>query len=390
MRGVGVLCVIGAHSVGPYVSRPLPGLLWPIYEPAAGLWEADPAHGPAPGITDLVFWIIRAFTVPMFFFVAGLMGHQALERHGAREFIRSRARKVGSALFAGFFLVMPVVYVIWVWGWVRYGYAAWEHLRHFHFGPAVQQNLHGFGHLWYLWYLLLMCAAAAGVWRVFEQRKNKNSGSAAFTFGSALLAACVLVPLGTLSETAVRVFENGYVPRAGFFLFHAVFFAWGMASSRGLLRRDSAARVLWVRLAPITSMTGFVCAVWMLVVLHPALHIRQNEPPPVELSSTDQWRVGVLAAVSGVMLVMGVVGTCLSGRGGRLSGRLAGLGRASMWVYITHMPWVGLAAVAMFGLRMPGELKAGIAFFFALAMALVTRRMFARTRVGAWLGASAL
>lgn len=422
VRGVGVLCVVAAHSVGAYVSRPLPGLLWPVYEPVHALWQGEAASGPAPGVTDFVFWTIRAFTVPMFFFVAGVFAWRGLERDGAMGFLRSRVKKLGVALLAGILLVMPLVYVVWVWGWVRYGYAAWEHLRHFHFGPAVQQNLHGFGHLWYLWYLLLMCVGAAGIRGVWTRRKGgnaeENSGkdgraegartfsggsrsrtnlSAFPAFGSLLLVVGVLVPVAAFMPTAVRVFENGYVPRVGFFVFHAVFFVWGCAASRVMLVRGSAARralaIGWMPMVVI----GCLCAVSMLRVLYPALHVKQNEPPPEVLGTKEQWRGGVMAAVSAVALVLGVVGVCerwVRGSTGpspraamNLWHGIAHLGRGSMWVYVTHMPWVGVAVVAMFGLRAPGEVKACVAFAFALGMAVVTRRVFRGTRVGAWLGA---
>jgi hypothetical protein len=141
----------------------------------------------------------------------------------------------------------------------------------------------------------------------------------------------------------------------------------------------------------------------MLRTLHPALHIKQNEPPPEMLPTRERWIVGVLAAVAGVAMVMGVVGACVRvSRGGTGTASratpylwhsglwhryLSHLGRASLWVYVTHLPWVGLAAVVMFGLRVPGDVKALAAFVFALTMSMLTCRLFTGTRVGRWLGA---
>ncbi len=382
-RGIGVLCVVAAHSVGPYVARPLPGLLWPVYEPVRGLWEYKATHGSGPGVTDLVFWIIRAFTVPMFFFIAGVFTARALGQSAPGAFARSRARRLGWTLLAAYFLVMPLVYVIWTWGWVRYGYAAWEHLLHFHFGPAVQQNFHGFGHLWYLWYLLLISVAAAGVHRLWPRALKP-----ATAFGPAFLAACALAPVAALLPTAVARFENGYIPRVGFLVFHAVFFAWGCRMSGALLAPGSRPRHVWGALSPLLIITGVVCAVAMLRTLAPALHIRQNQPPPVTLSTEAEWIVGACAAVAGVTLAMGVIGACLRwADAGRPSTAISALGRASLWVYVTHLPWVGLSAVALYSLPLPGEFKACIAFFFALGMSLLSRRILAGTRVGRWLGA---
>ncbi|HEX2839040.1 MAG TPA: acyltransferase [Phycisphaerales bacterium] len=382
-RGIGVLCVIAAHSAGPYVARPLPGLLWPVYEPVRGLWEYEAPRGNGPGVTDLVFWIIRAFTVPMFFFIAGVFTARALGQSAPGAFARSRAGRLGWTLLAAYFLVMPLVYVIWTWGWVRYGYAAWEHLLHFHFGPAVQQNFHGFGHLWYLWYLLLISVAAAGVHRPWPRALKP-----ATAFGPAFLAICALAPVAALLPTAVARFENGYIPRVGFMVFHAVFFAWGCRMSGALLAPGSRPRRVWGALSPLLIITGVVCVVAMVRTLAPALHILQNQPPPVTLSTEAAWIVGACAAVAGVTLAMGVIGACLRwADAGRPSTAIAALGRASLWVYVTHLPWVGLSAVALYSLPLPGELKACVAFVFALEMSLLSRRLIAGTRVGQWLGA---
>lgn len=382
-RGVGILCVIAAHSVGPYVARPLPGLLWPVYEPVHGFWEYESPRGGGPGATDLVFWLIRSFTVPLFFFIAGVFTARTLDRHTPGVFARSRAQRLGVTLVAAYFLVMPLVYVIWTWGWVRYGYAAWEHLLHFHFGPAVQQNFHGFGHLWYLWYLLLISVAAAGVARVLPRPLKP-----ATALGPAFLAVCALAPIAALLPTAVARFENGYIPRAGFLAFHAVFFAWGCRMSAPLLSPGSRPRHIWGALSPPLIITGVVCATVMIRILAPALHIRQNQPPPVTLTADGAWSVGVCAAVAGVTLVMGVMGACLRwADAGRPSNALAALGRGSLWVYVTHLPWIGLSAVLLYRLPLPGGLKAFLAFGVALGMSLLSRRILAGTRVGRWLGA---
>lgn len=382
-RGIGVLCVLAAHSVGPYVARPLPGLLWPVYEPVRGLWEYEAPRGGGPGVTDLVFWIIRAFTVPMFFFIAGVFTARALTQHTPGTFARSRGRRLGLTLLAAYFLLMPLVYVIWTWGWVRYGYAAWEHLRHFRFGPAVQQNFHGFGHLWYLWYLLLISVAAAAVCRLLP--RSSKPGTA---FGPAILAACALAPIAALLPTAVTRFQNGFIPQVGFFLFHAVFFAWGCRMSAPLLARDSRPRRVWGALSPLLIITGVVCAVAMIRILAPALHILQNQPPPMMLTTAEAWWVGGCAAIAGVTLVVGVVGACLRwADAGRPAVATTALGRASLWVYVTHLPWIGLSAVALYGVPVPGQLKACAAFLFALGMSLLSRRMLAGTPIGRWLGA---
>ncbi|MFO0832878.1 MAG: acyltransferase family protein [Phycisphaerales bacterium] len=394
-RGAGVLCVIAAHSVGPYLSRPLPGLLWPVYEPAPGLWQpTDPSQGPAPAPTDVLFWLIRAFTVPLFFFIAGLFAAQSMSREGPRAFLRSRLQRLGAPLLAGYFLVMPLVYVVWVWGWVRFGYAAWEHLRHMRFGPAVQPNLHGFGHLWYLWYLLLMCTGAAA-WTLIAPAKpppppdaaaHQDTRAALRVLAPAALALLVLVPVAALLPTAVQVFQNGFFPRAGFFLFHAMFFMWGWAASAPMLDPHSAPRRWTARLSPLLIIAGALCALQMLWTLFPALHIHQNQPPPTLLTPKERWRVGVLASGAALLLVPGVVGTA-SALAHRAPAWLPALGRRSLWVYTTHMPWVGLVAVALFKVPLPAELKAAAAFAAALAMSLLTRRVFSATAVGRWLGA---
>src|SRR5262249_926121 len=147
---------------------------------------------------------------------------RSLANTTGRAFAAARLRRIGVPLLAACLFVMPLIYLAWTWGWVRFGYASWEHLWHFHFGPAVQQNLHGFGHLWLLLSLLLFSLPAA----LCRPLVRRAANTTACRWSTPVVGA-LLVPICVFPPTAVTRFENAYLPVLGFFLYHLVFFAWG-------------------------------------------------------------------------------------------------------------------------------------------------------------------
>ena len=386
LRGVAILCVVAAHSVGPYVSRPLPGLLWPVYEPARPLMAGTEGL-PGPAITDFVFWTIRTFTVPLFFFIAGAFGAKSLAHTDPRVFARTRLARLLPALLLGLAWMVVVMYPIWAWGWVKFGYAAPGHILHAHFGPAVQRNLHGFGHLWYLWYLILLTCALAWSWPLLRRavehpRVPALALRAPVAIGALLI---LLTPVAAFLPDAVFVFDNSYIPTPGFFLFHAVFFVWGAVASRPLLDAQSPARRTLGNIAPILLITGAIIAVVLTRLITPAMHVMQNQDPPLVPGLQDRLRVGTCAAFGAGAFILGLVGLFTLWQ--RPPAWLSALGRISLWVYITHLAWVGLAAVLLFRVQIPSEAKAACAFAFSLAVTLTTRALLTRTRIGKWMGA---
>lgn len=140
------------HALIPYMAVPVPHLLWPVREPQAL----------SMGI-DATYWWIHGFRVQMFFIIVGIFAATTLRSRTVREFLVRRLQRLGVPLLLGTALLLPVMYLVWAWGWVRMGVATPSNIMHIRFGHGMQQDLYGFAHLWFLYFLVLFSIVAACV-----------------------------------------------------------------------------------------------------------------------------------------------------------------------------------------------------------------------------------
>jgi peptidoglycan/LPS O-acetylase OafA/YrhL len=352
VRAIACVMVVALHACVAYLSHPLPGLLWPVQE------------GAPTSRFDEAFWLLRALSVPVMALLAGLFAARALDVRTPAGFLRERFRRVGGALLIGLG-VLVAMYLVWSWGWVRRGWASWEHVPHVRFGPAVQPNLYGLAHLWYLEYLLIWCAMHAAVvwgWRRVRTASSHRAGDRnaprdAFARSAWVLALAALVTIVVwVWPGAVTLFQNGVVPDPDLFLFHAPFFVAGAWLQR-LSSTAARARGADATLRECTPAWW----VWLLGALlaSPAMldGLRQfvgatlggQAPPSERTRLITAIATGIVAACG----VGGLLGACarladaLAHRH-RAASAVAWLGRASLWVYLTHLVFQGAACVLLF------------------------------------------
>lgn len=373
VKGIAMLAVLVIHATGPYLSYPLPGLLWPVWEPAF-----SPAFRQATGVVvlDLLFWITRSFAVPLFCFVAGVFAAKSLASSAPRPFIKARFRRLGVPLLAGTLIVLPVMYVIWASGWVRFGWAAWEHLPKGHFGPAVQPHLFGFGHLWYLWYVLLYSVLIAAAWPGVRLVRSYSVGTLA-----PFVAILGIAVVGIFPKAVVQ-FTNSYIPEPGFFLYHLLFFAWGVLTSRRALDRGVSGGVT---LAVFLGVFGLVASWVLTTAVEPQMLQQANGVIPELPASNRRLWIALASPWPAVSFILATLAIS------RLASAqwLCRIGRGSLWIYTTHLVWIGLSVLCLYLVAIPPECKALIALAAGLFGPMATARLVGRVRAGRWLGASA-
>ncbi len=383
LRGVALLAVVALHACGPYLSRPLPGLLWPVSEKAATTLPM----GERVAFTDAVFWACRAFAVPLFCFVAGALSIRSLAAAGPAAFARRRAARLGPPLLAGTLIVLPLMYAIWCAGWVRMGWTTWPRAAQFRLDPALRRGTLGLAHYWYLWYTLLYSLILAGAWRFLAPGRPRSAPArppppeiACGLLVVALGGACVWA-----MPSSLLVFVNGYVPAPGFFLYHGLFFLWGALSAQGATERLAPHRTVPPRVWPATGLTlaGVACSAALPALAAPVMLTLANQPPPTTATDTHRLAAGACATLAAVLMISGLSRLLHAGP----PRWVCGLGRASLWLYATHLPWVGLAAVLLSGVSLPPEAKAAAAFIAGLGLPLLTHGPAGRWRAGRWLGA---
>jgi hypothetical protein len=359
--------------------RPVPGLLWPVQEP------------PAPDdrlawLCDGLFHLSRVIAVPMATVVAGFVAARALERHSRREFLLDRWKRLGRPLLLCIPLVLVPMYLIWAWGWIKRGWAAPEHILHVRFGPAVQPNLYGIAHLWYLQYMLVYVLLLTGTWPLIERLRATRAGLRAINvlshpFVAPLLLAALLTPLLNRWPTSILRFHNGFVPEPGQFFKHLLLLLAGVLMAISTREASSPTRTTltdrtrgWWLLGPIA-----LAGVWALLSsLHKGL-----KPAGDELLQVAAFASITIAA--GVWAVLGLLAraTLLLERA---QASIRWLAEASLWVYLVHLIPQGLCVVLLYQSKVPSQIKLLLVLLAGLVIPLATWRWMRITRLGALLG----
>ena len=321
-----MLLVVALHAAVPYLAAPVPRLVWAVRD---GAWGR---------VLDGVFWACRGVAVPAFLVMAGMVAAGAIARRGPGSFAWSRLRRVGGALAAGLVTVLPVVYLVWLWGLTRTGRARPRHVLHGRFERGIEPELYGFAHLWYLEYLLLFAMAFAGVaWVARRMRLERGVGGIARWTVGAPWGAALLVPITAWTlwrwPEAFFAFRNTAIPQAGMAAYHAAFFAAGAAmwAARGRIGVPTRGWSAWLLAAAV----AFGGMFWLMD--------GRAETGP---AWGPRW-VAWCAAAYTWCSVMGWLGAC-----GRLRSVPRGVGwlaRASYLMYVVHLPFVTVVQVAMHG-----------------------------------------
>ena len=200
LRGFVILNVLVFHSFIAYiVSQPASPL--PFDSPPYG-WTANP-------IVDSHRWLgfdlICAFEflclMQLMFLLSGLFVWPSLRRKGAKTFLQDRLLRVGVPFVLGVSVLMPLAYYpVYRVTAVDPGWSAfWSHWTALPFWPG--------GPMWFLWFLVALNIAAAGMYRLAPR-------SGEFL---ARLAAKGAADPGRFFIALVAVLALAYVPVAAVF-----------------------------------------------------------------------------------------------------------------------------------------------------------------------------
>lgn len=335
VRGGAMLLGLAYHATYAYV--PDVGPWYPVDDPSSSPFFATFAG------------VVHAFRMHLFFALAGFFSHLLVERRGPAGFLADRARR----LLWPFVVAVPLVVVADAAARTlsqRAGFmdAAYLDGTGLHWRPV---------HLWFLEYLFLFCATAAGLtWAGAPRRSGLLERLLRFPEALALLA----VPTGLLLATAGEGRPDAsFLPDAATFATMGLFYAFGFALWAA---RDSvevlARRGWWM--AP----AGLALGGW--------LYSRplQWEPLGLALSGAVAW-----------LVTLGALGAAF--RVGPARRPLVGLlVDSAYWVYLVHYPLVLVFQVAVAGASWPAAVKYLVVMGSVLAVSLGSYLLFIR---GSWL-----
>ncbi len=362
VRGLCTTSIVALHAATPYVALDLEHLLWPVEERGAFGWA------------DWLFWTVRCFSRGTLFLIAGFASMAILEKLGAREFLRRRATRLAVPLVAGAITVLPLMYQVWAWGWVRCGRATPSNILHIRFKHGIQPELYGFGHLWFLWYLLLVSVVVALV-AMWLPRLRLSDRVCGWVVSTPLRTLAIAVPVAFVvrySPEAIFDFRNGFIPRLDFLAYHLPFFFVGACMYRVRDRLAALTRWWWVELL----LVGAVVPVLMRALAERAAG-----------GTESQWLAAACIGVVGGLMSCGLIGWSASTVSPR--GEVwRWLAARSFFIYFWHLPFVGLAHIALYQLAVPVVVKVAVSFALGVLGAAGVYRLLKGTRLMQYFGES--
>ena len=344
-----MLLGIALHASLPYFSR------------MAGFEFVWPADDDQSVTLFLVFDFIHTWRMPTFFLLAGFFAHLVLDRRATSVFVLDRLKRIALPLVLFGAVMAVVIPPIWVYGW--YGVLS---LEIFQDVLKERQDLDSsgdlVGHLWFLYYLLLMYAALlafrflGGLWRARAIVPPAGRLQLGRYLGNAVYARLpLLLILGAVLLILLRAGDESkpiWPLNMPDVLYGALFFfyGYGLYARRDLidrLREQGTLGALWAAAAVVF---------FVHLALLGAIDETSKSGGAAESLEALNLAGAIFYGASAVLFTLGFVG---------LFERLLRTPRAwvrwladsSYWIYILHLPVVTFLTFYLAHLDRQGWLK---------------------------------
>jgi glucans biosynthesis protein C len=252
LRGFAIIMVVAFHSFIAYLgSQPISP--HPFDAPPFG-WTANPIIDSARWFGfDLFCASQYVYLMHLMFFLSGLFVWPSLMRKGAKTFLNGRLLRLGVPFILGIYLLMPVAYFpVYRVTAVDPSWSAFlAHWRALPFSPA--------GPMWFLWFLLTLNIAAAGLyWLVPRAGEHLGRLSALagthpgrYFIGLVAISALAYIPLAAVFEPWQWVEFGPFSMQPSFSLQYVIYFFAGLGMGaygfdRGLFDAEGMLARHWI------------------------------------------------------------------------------------------------------------------------------------------------
>ncbi len=369
LRGLAMFLVVGLHAALGYVQHDIPGVLWCVRD------------APTLPAFDWFCWWSMGVSNPLYFTIAGFFAVLLYDSRGFPGFLADRARRVAIPFLVGVLTVLPACLCAWVFGWLVSGRCTWHQAIRLRFrDPVIQSQRFGTAHLWFLEYLIVMLLAYSvarwwlsrrGVDRIpYHRLANLLLGS---PWGPVLLALPTTALLwisrqrGGIDASLDR--HNSFLIDPVKLLHYASFFLVGLGLYQVRHELERLARPAPWYLA--LSVPVFVGRAWLLG--------RDWASP---LHGAEALALATLGALFSWLMVFGAIGAALR-LFRRSSPVLSYLADSSYWIYLVHMPILGLIQGDLFLVRGHALWKAPLVLVGTLAIGFASYQYLVRhTAIG--------
>lgn len=363
LRAVVILLVLAFHAALAYLDF-LPRQPFAFADPPY-LWRAFPiVDGQRWLGFDLFCAWLDVFLMSFFFLLSGMFVWPSLARKGAAAFLHDRVLRLGLPFAAVVILLMPLAhYSTYLQSATDPGIADYSR-------RLLALPLWPSGPVWFLWLLLSWDAAAAGLYRLAERRRNAvlrlsfyaRQRPAVFLGALVLGSALAYVPLALVFGPADWFQRGPFAFQLSRPLHYALYFFAGAAIGacgieRGLLAPDGPLARRWRRWLVAAPL---LFGAWAGLT---ALTMRSPAGAPLALRAAADLGF-VVACFASCFLVL-----ALALRFGQVRARLLDSLKANAFgMFLVHYPFVVWLQFALLGLALPAMLKAAIVLGGALGL----------------------
>lgn len=293
-----------------------------------------------------LYFVLHIFRMSLFYAVAGFFAHALLERIGVWGFVKNRLTRIALPLLASLVICLPLIIVAYFWAQRQLGITGVPNLS----PPIPDPQLPPWGHMWFLYLLLVLYALWLGGRALLSAVDRRGSIPGLVERALCGVVASRVAPIVLAAPAAVILYYSPWwipwqgipQPIMGFMPNFPSVVAFGSAFGFGwFLHRQTA----WLEMLKQDWAIYLVTAVMLsamsmaLVGASPQLHVPAT--PPLE-------RAAFAAAynVAGWCWILGLIGSAVRFLD-RPSARWRYLADASFFVYIMHLPVSYLLATMM-------------------------------------------
>lgn len=334
LRGGAMFLGVCLHAAVSYMTGRMPGLLWCVH---------DKTTSP---LFDVLFWWLHAWRLPLFFFLAGFFAALVESARGPAGLLAHRARRLLIPFLVGCLVILPIGFYIWTAGLLVSGRCTLKEILALKFNQGIGAELFGPGYLWFLQDLLVMNLA----WCAFRWAARAWSKQSAAvlhlprSWPSLTLPLWLALPSAlVLAVNLAPVVEhhNSFVPDGWRLLYYSAYFVVGAALYRGGQDLKAVCRYWPVHLA--LSVPVAAAALFLL-----RRHLAGEGHGGLLLAA--------LLALLAWLSLLGVLGLGLRHWNAEKP-VWRYLADASYWVYLCHLPLVGLIQLDLEGVALPAGAK---------------------------------
>lgn len=309
---------------------------------------------------DVGIFAAVGFTVQVFFVMAGFFAAQLMARRGLAGFARDRLRRIGLPFLIALVVLVPAIQAVGLLGTARKAapgtHPGFSTAAADFFTSSLFWESYTLGHLWFLWYLILLYAALLAVVALARRLPVPaalDRGFAAFVGSSArplLLAlptAVLMTPMSWMIDTPL-----GVVPELHILAYYALFFGVGalLARQPQLVAAQTTAWRWYLLLAGAVVLP----ATFGLIVMAAASG---------QLRDSVYYNAAMICcALYTWLMIFGLLGL-FQHRASRPLAPIRYLSEASFWIYLVHFPIVLLLQILIKDVALPALPK------FALVVA---------------------